>query len=143
MIFTAEGFSLVQEVDRLEFLVQPHDAKKKETISFRVALVDVDGNVVPLSGVFIYLDLFVEGSEVPNNQSVQGEHFDNTEEALPTSVCSSRRRGVTAWRPGPMICLSSARTGPSRISSARCSGSSRCRRWGPNNSLELLAGLTG
>jgi hypothetical protein len=79
VIFTAEGFSLVQEVDRLVFLVQPHDAKKKETISFRVALVDVDGNVVPLSGVFIYLDLFVEGSEVPNNQLLRGEHFDNTE----------------------------------------------------------------
>jgi hypothetical protein len=79
VLFTAEGFSLVQQVDRLVFLVQPHDAKKKDIISFRVALVDVDGNVVPLSGVFIYLDLFVEGSEVPNNRLLRGEHFENTE----------------------------------------------------------------
>jgi Big-like domain-containing protein len=79
VIFTAEGFSLVQQVDRLVFLVQPGDAKKKETISFRVALVDVNGDVVPLSEVFIYLDLFPEGSDVPNNPLLRGERFENTE----------------------------------------------------------------
>lgn len=79
VIFTAEGFSLVQQVDRLVYLVQPHDAKAKETISFRVALVDVNGDVVPLSEVFIYLDLFPEGSEVPNNPLLRGERFENTE----------------------------------------------------------------
>jgi hypothetical protein len=79
VIFTAEGFSLVQLVDRLVFLVQPGDAKKKETISFRVALVDVHGDVVPLSEVFIYLDLFPEGSDVPNNPLLRGERFENTE----------------------------------------------------------------
>jgi hypothetical protein len=56
VIFTAEGFSLVQQVDRLFYLARPHDAKKKQIISFRVALVDVNGGVVPLSEIFIYLD---------------------------------------------------------------------------------------
>ena len=79
VIFTAEGFSLVQQVDRLVYLVQPHDAKKKQIISFRVALVDVNGEVVPLSEVFIYLDLFPEGSDVPNNPLLRGERFENTE----------------------------------------------------------------
>jgi hypothetical protein len=79
VIFTAEGFSLVQQVDRLVYLVQPHDAKKKQIISFRVALVDVNGNVVPLSEVFIYLALFPEGSDVPNNLLLRGERFENTE----------------------------------------------------------------
>jgi adhesin/invasin len=82
VIFTAEGFSLVQQVDRLVFLVQPHDAKKKDIISFRVALVDVNGNVVPLSEVFIYVDLFPEGSDVPNNPLLKGEHFENTEAGI-------------------------------------------------------------
>jgi hypothetical protein len=79
VIFTAEAFSLVEEVDRLVYLVQPHDARRKDTITFRVALVDVHGDVVPLSGVFIYLDLFPEGSEVPDNRLLRGERFENTE----------------------------------------------------------------
>jgi hypothetical protein len=79
VIFTAERISLAQEVDRLVYLVQPHDAKSRETISLQVALVDVNGDVVPLSGVFIYLDLSPEGSDVPNNRLLRGEHFKNTD----------------------------------------------------------------
>jgi hypothetical protein len=78
VIFTAEAISLVQQVHRLIFLVPPQDARVKETISFQVALVDANDNVVPLSGVFIYLDLFPEGSNVPDNQLLRGEHFENT-----------------------------------------------------------------
>jgi hypothetical protein len=79
VIFTAEAISLVQQVHRLMFLVQPRDARAKETISFQVALVDANDNVVPLSGVFIYLALYPEGSSVPNNQLLRGEHFENTD----------------------------------------------------------------
>ena len=82
VFFTAEGFSLVQQVDRLVYLEQPHDAEKEETISFRVALVDADGEVVPLSGIFIYLDLFPEGSDVPENTLLRGERFENTEAGI-------------------------------------------------------------
>jgi hypothetical protein len=82
VIFTAEAFSLVQEVDRLVFLEQPGDARKSETITFRVALVDVQGDVVPLSGVFIYLDLFPDGKSVPDNGLLHGEHFENTDNGI-------------------------------------------------------------
>jgi hypothetical protein len=41
------------EVDGLVFLVPPRDVDKNETFSVEVALVDEDGNVVPLPGIFI------------------------------------------------------------------------------------------
>lgn len=69
-------------VNRLIFRVQPHDVRKKETFTVEVALVDADGKVVPLSGVFIYLDLFPEGKDVPNNQLLHGEQLENTEEGI-------------------------------------------------------------
>jgi hypothetical protein len=69
-------------VDRLIFQVQPHDVRKKETFTVKVALVDVNGDVVPLSGIFIYLDLFEDGKDVPNNRLLRGEHFENTEDGV-------------------------------------------------------------
>ena len=44
--------------------------------------MDRNGNVVPLSGIFVYLDLFPKGSDVPDNQLLRGEHFENTDEGV-------------------------------------------------------------
>jgi hypothetical protein len=82
VIFMAEATSLVGLIDRLGFVTQPHDAGTQERIRVRVALLDADGEVVPLSGIFIYLDLFPDGSDVPNNQLLRGEHFENTEDGI-------------------------------------------------------------
>jgi len=68
-----------QQVDHLIFQTQPHDVKKKDTFRVAVALADANGAIVPLSGVFIYLDLFPDGSSVPDNQRLRGEHFENTD----------------------------------------------------------------
>jgi len=82
VVFTAEGISPASEVDRLVFLSQPTEVKKGQTFTVTVALVDNGGNVVPLSGIFVYLDLFPDGSEVPDNQRLRGEHFENTENGV-------------------------------------------------------------
>lgn len=70
------------EVDRLVFLVQPRDVEENETFTVEVALVDAAGDVVPLSGIFIYVGLFPEGSEVPSNRYLKGERFENTENGI-------------------------------------------------------------
>jgi hypothetical protein len=52
------------------------------SFTVHVALVDVNGNVVPLSGIFIYLDLFEQGDDTPTNTLLRGEHFENTENGV-------------------------------------------------------------
>ena len=94
VVFTAEGISPESEVDRLVFLSQPSEAKKGQTFSVTVALVDNVGNVVPLSGIFIYLDLFPDGSEVPDNQLLRGEHFENTENGVAVFDIRIERKGT-------------------------------------------------
>jgi hypothetical protein len=56
---------LTPTAERLVFLVQPTDAEENETISpaVAVAIVDGDGDVVPLSGVEIRLELIREKGE--------------------------------------------------------------------------------
>jgi adhesin/invasin len=70
------------EVDRLVFTVQPHDVEVNETFRVEVALVNATGEVVPLSGIFIYLDLFREGKDTPTNTHLKGERFENTEDGV-------------------------------------------------------------
>jgi hypothetical protein len=84
--FTAEGTQPTPEpeveVDRLVFLTPPQDAAVNETMRVEVALVDVDGDVVPLSGIFVYLGLFAEGNDSPSNDILTGERFENTEDGV-------------------------------------------------------------
>jgi len=64
------------EVDHLVFVQQPpQEVRRNESFSVRVALVDSNGDVVPLSGIVIYLGLFREGQDVPNNDPLVGERF--------------------------------------------------------------------
>jgi hypothetical protein len=81
--FTAEGTSTAGEVDRLVYLVQPPSSvERQERFRVEVALVDADGNVVPLDGIFIYLGLFREGSDRPTNDDLEGERFENTQDGV-------------------------------------------------------------
>jgi len=69
-------------VDRLVFLEPPRDVDQGESFSVEVALVDSEGAVVPLSGIFVYVDLFRDGADSPSNTLVRGERFENTEEGV-------------------------------------------------------------
>jgi hypothetical protein len=71
------------DVDRLVFSVQPPgEVDEGETFRVHVALVDASGNIVPLSGIFIYLDLFQAGDATPTNTLLRGEQFENTENGV-------------------------------------------------------------
>ena len=53
-----------------------------EPFTVAVALVDSDGNVVPLSGIVVYLGLFREGKNQPSNKELGGERFQPTENGV-------------------------------------------------------------
>jgi hypothetical protein len=80
-------------IDRLVYLVPPGDVDENERFSVEVALVDEDGTVVPLSGVFIYVGLFPEGSASPNNTLLRRERFENTEDGVAVFDLSITRKG--------------------------------------------------
>jgi hypothetical protein len=92
-VFTAEGTAAEAVVDRLVFLVPPRDAAENETFRVEVALVDEDGDVVPLSGIFIYVALFQEGRETPSNDLLTGERFENTEAGVAVFDLAVEREG--------------------------------------------------
>jgi hypothetical protein len=101
VVFTAEGTATEPEpepepedVDRLVF-VTPPPAAVGEDESFRVAvaLVDANGEVVPLSGIFIYLGLFEEGEDAPSNDLLTGERFENTQDGIATFDLAVEREG--------------------------------------------------
>lgn len=93
--FTAEGTAAEPGpvVDRLIYVTPPRDAAVNEDFRVEVALVDADGDVVPLSGIFIYLGLFKEGQDSPSNNLVSGEHFENTQDGIAAFDISIERAG--------------------------------------------------
>jgi hypothetical protein len=79
VVFTAEGTSGGGgAVDRFFFQVQPRDVDEGEPFSVEVALVDAAGDVVPLSGIVIYIGLFPEGNNSPANKRLLGQRFRQT-----------------------------------------------------------------
>ena len=71
------------EVDRLVYLqAPPARVGEGEEFTVRVALVDADGDVVPLSGIFIYVGLISVDQGFPVNARLDGERFDNTENGI-------------------------------------------------------------
>jgi hypothetical protein len=80
--FTAEAVETGSDVDRLVFLLPPGDVSEGETFRIEVALVDAVGNVVPLSGIFIYVALIQEGRDTPSNGFLRGERFENTQDGV-------------------------------------------------------------
>lgn len=82
VVFTAEG-TAESGVDRMVFLVEP-PARVGERERFRVevALVDEQGELVPLSGIVVYLGLFRNDNEVPTNRLFLGDRFRATENGV-------------------------------------------------------------
>jgi len=79
VVFTAEATAPVAQVDRLIWRFPPPGrAKLNQPFAVKVALVDADGDVVPLDGILIYLGLFPEGLGTSNNQLVDGSRFEST-----------------------------------------------------------------
>jgi adhesin/invasin len=70
------------QVDHFVFRLQPHDVSTGERFRVEVALVDAEGNVVPLSGILMYVGLFPEGSDVPVNRRLLGNRFRDTDNGV-------------------------------------------------------------
>jgi hypothetical protein len=81
VVFTAEG-TAGTGVDRMVLVVQPADVEVRERFRVEVALVDENGDQVPLSGIVVYLGLFRDGSEVPSNSLLLGDRFRETENGV-------------------------------------------------------------
>lgn len=83
VVFTAEGVPApAGGVDRFVFAVQPDDVEEDESFTVAVALVNAAGDVVPLSGVLVYLGLFREGNDSPSNTFLDGERLRATENGV-------------------------------------------------------------
>jgi Bacterial Ig-like domain (group 1) len=96
VVFTAEGTAPAPPpaVDRLVYrFPPPRQAKKNQPFAVKVALVDKNGDVVPLDGILIYLGLFPEGSETPRNQLLNGNRFQSTVAGLATFELSVTEKG--------------------------------------------------
>jgi hypothetical protein len=74
--------TLITGPDHLRFLEQPSDATEKEEISpaVEVAIVDAQGNVVPVSGVEIELELLESDGETSND--LKGDRTRDTEDGI-------------------------------------------------------------
>lgn len=79
VVFTAQA-TAGSSVARMVFQVQPPDeVDERERFRVEVALLDENGEVVPLSGIVVYLGLFRDGNEVPSNRLLLGDRFRETE----------------------------------------------------------------
>jgi adhesin/invasin len=68
--------------DHFVFRVPPHDVNRNEPFQVEVAIVDVNGNVVPLNGIEIYVGIFRQGNEVPSNTLLVGDRFRDTQNGV-------------------------------------------------------------
>ena len=101
-------------------------------------MVDAAGNVVPLSGIEMYLGLFRPKDNFQwsvSNQLLAGQAFADTETGSPPFIWPCANRAPTTSGRCPMNFPSSARTDRNRISSAGHStcieevSTFRCQRW--------------
>ena len=68
--------------DHFVFRVPPHDVNRNQPFQVEVAIVDVNGNVVPLNGIEIYVGIFRQGNEVPSNTLLVGDRFRDTQNGV-------------------------------------------------------------
>jgi Big-like domain-containing protein len=97
VVFTAIGTPSAG-VDHLVFRVPPHDVRKNQLLTIEVAMVDAAGNVVPMSGIVIYVGLFPEGSEVPTNKRIRGDRFRPTENGIAVFHLQIEKKGRYRFR---------------------------------------------
>ena len=94
VVFTAEGTGGGTSVDHLTFLVEPPaEVARNQKFTIQVGLVDANGNVVPLSGIFIYVGLFEEGEDHPTNDDLDGERFENTDNGVAVLDLDVQKKG--------------------------------------------------
>ena len=94
---TGGGGPSASDIDRLVYTVAPPtEVDDYETFTVQVALVDANGNVVPMSGVFVYLDLIREGETGSSRPLLGGEHFENTENGVAVFDILVKEEGL--WR---------------------------------------------
>jgi hypothetical protein len=86
------------EVDHFVFMEQPEGTRVNEQQTIKVAMLDKSGNVVPLSGIEIYIGLFPRGSELPNNNLLVGNRFSDTENGIATFHLGVSRVGTYIMR---------------------------------------------
>ena len=86
------------EPDHFVFRVPPRDVERDERFRVEVALVDAAGNVVPLSGIEIYLGLFQEGNDGPSNTLLSGDRFRDTENGVAVFNLAVTRKGRYRFR---------------------------------------------
>jgi Bacterial Ig-like domain (group 1) len=72
----------VGEPHHFVFRVPPRDVDKREWFTIEVAIMDVNGNVVPLNGTEIYVSLWPQGSDVPANKRLAGDRFEDTRNGI-------------------------------------------------------------
>jgi hypothetical protein len=60
------------------FVEPPRDVRENQEFTVKVAIVDAGGNIVPLSGIEIYIGLFREGTNDPSNTRLLGDRFEDT-----------------------------------------------------------------
>lgn len=81
------------KVHHLVYLVQPRDVNRNQSFSVQAALVDANGDVVPLSGIVIYLGLFQDGKDQPNNERLQGERLVSSVDGVSTFNLQIDKKG--------------------------------------------------
>lgn len=88
-------------VDHFVFLRQPDGIRANETQEIRVAMVDAVGNVVPLSGIELYLGLFHredDDSYAVRNQRLRGDRFADTNDGIATFHLAVTEPGTYKFR---------------------------------------------
>ena len=100
VVFQATAVSTA-DVDHFVFVVQPKGVKVNELQTLQVAMVDAAGNVIPLSGIEIYLGLFHlvrPGQEVANNDRLVGDRFARTDKGVATFSLGVSKVGSYRFR---------------------------------------------
>jgi hypothetical protein len=89
------------QVDHFVFLVQPEGVRVKESQTVQVAMVDAAGDVVPLSGIEIYLGLFRRGSDgeySAHNDLLVGDRFAKTKDGVAVFQLGVKKVGTYRFR---------------------------------------------
>jgi hypothetical protein len=100
VVFEATALSRA-DVDHFVFVVQPDGVRVNQAQTIQVAMVDRAGNVVPLSGIEIYLGLFKrqdDGEYRVRNKVLRGDRFADTENGVATFRLALSEVGTYQFR---------------------------------------------
>jgi hypothetical protein len=88
-------------VDRFVIVKQPEGVRVNESQAIQVAMVNAAGNVVPISGIEIYLGLFRRGDDgqySAHNDLLVGDRFATTENGVATFQLGVMKVGTYKFR---------------------------------------------